>query len=563
MAWAPVRGFQPASLPGIGPGKQRCGPSHKSATQIVYLLRFLRVLRGGSFDFTTEDAEDSGGEQVAKNLCLARRRVMIRATCRYRILPRLKGNSPCLDPKTVPLRTILPAVTSSRPRPWRPAASWPAAWPSAAAPTPPGSDILKVGLIGCGGRGTGAAGNALNADPNAKLVAMADAFEDRLEEQPERALKKQYGDRVDVPTDHCFAGFDAYQKVLASGVDVVILAEPPHFRPQHLKAAIEAGKHVFCEKPVAVDAPGVRSVLATCEEAKKKNLSLVSGLCWRYHHGVKETMQRVLDGAIGDIVAIQETYLTGALWHRAAPAEVDRNGVPDAQLVLLHLALRRPQRRAARPQPGQGRLGHARRAAGAGPGAWAGARSAPTPKFGDIYDHHAVVYEYANGVRLYSYCRQQAGCYSDVSDIFIGTKGRANILRSYQIEGRRQATGNSRARAATCTTSSTRPCSPPIRSGKPINNGVYMARSTMLAILGRMVDYTGQVLTWDEAINSKQDLSPEPLRLGRRAADHARQGRPLPGRHARRDAVRVKWKKRRSKVGRTERSEARRNSPKN
>ena len=177
-----------------------------------------------------------------------------------------------------------------------------------------GSDVLKVGLIGCGGRGTGASGNALNADPNTKLVAMGDAFSERIE----GCLKglKSYGDRVDVPPERRFVGFDAYKKVIESGVDVVVLAETPQFRPKHLKAAIDAGKHVFCEKPVAVDGPGIRSVLATCEEAKRKNLSIVSGLCWRYHNGVRETMKRVLDGEIGRILTIQETYLTGLLWER-------------------------------------------------------------------------------------------------------------------------------------------------------------------------------------------------------------------------------------------------------
>ena len=178
-----------------------------------------------------------------------------------------------------------------------------------------GDDVLRIGLIGCGGRGTGAAVNALGADKNCKLVAMADAFSDRLQSSLD-ALKKQAGDKVAVQPDHCFVGLDAGDKLIQSGVDVVLLCEPPHFRPQHLKAAIEAGKHVFAEKPVAVDAPGVRSVLATAEEAKKKNLNLVAGLCWRYDYGVRETMKRVLDGAIGDIKAIQETYLAAPLWQR-------------------------------------------------------------------------------------------------------------------------------------------------------------------------------------------------------------------------------------------------------
>src|SRR6185436_18116413 len=146
-----------------------------------------------------------------------------------------------------------------------------------------GDDLIKVGLIGCGGRGTGAAEQALNADTNVKLVAMGDAFEDRLKSSL-KILKKTAPDKVDVPEDRCFVGFDAYKDVIAAS-DVVLLCEPPHFRPSHLKAAIAAGKHVFAEKPVAVDGPGVRSVLETCQEAKKKNLSVVSGLCLRYSGG--------------------------------------------------------------------------------------------------------------------------------------------------------------------------------------------------------------------------------------------------------------------------------------
>src|SRR5262245_24758526 len=168
-----------------------------------------------------------------------------------------------------------------------------------------GSDVLKVGLIGCGGRGTGAASQALNADKNVKLTAMGDAFLDRLESSL-NALKKDpaIAEKIDVKETHKFAGFDAYKQVIDSGVDVVLLCEPPHFRPSHLKYAIEKGKHVFAEKPVAVDAPGVRSVLATCEEAKKKNLSVVSGLCLRYDAGFQETIKRIHDGAMGDIVTL-------------------------------------------------------------------------------------------------------------------------------------------------------------------------------------------------------------------------------------------------------------------
>jgi myo-inositol 2-dehydrogenase / D-chiro-inositol 1-dehydrogenase len=371
-----------------------------------------------------------------------------------------------------------------------------------------GSDVLRVGLIGCGGRGTGAAGNALNADPKAKLVAMGDAFADRLEGSLKGFKGGEHGDRVDVPKERCFVGFDAFEKVLASGVDVVILAEPPHFRPQHLKAAIAAGKHVFCEKPVAVDAPGIRSVLETCEEAKKKNLNIVSGLCWRYHNGVRETMKRVLDGGIGDILSMQETYLAGVLWERPRQpqwSEMEfqmRNWYYFTWLsgdhnVEQHVHSLDKAVWAMHDQPPL-------RAWGLG-----GRQVRTDAKFGDIYDHHAVAYEYPKGVTVYAYTRQQAGAYSDVSDIFTGTKGRANILK-HQID---DLDGNPiwrfKGEGGNMYDIEHQALFAAIRSGKPINNGLYMARSSMLAIMGRMVNYTGKALTWDEAINSQQVLAPK------------------------------------------------------
>ena len=365
-----------------------------------------------------------------------------------------------------------------------------------------GSDLLKVGLIGCGGRGSGAAGNALNADAGTKLFAMGDAFEDRLHGSF-NGLKQEYGQRVDVDPSRQFVGLDAYQKVIDC-VDVVVLATPPHFRPIPLKAAIAAGKHVFCEKPVAVDAPGVRSVLATTEEASKKKLNLVSGLCWRYHRGVKETMQRVLDGAVGQIRAMQETYLTGPLWTRprqAGDTEMRfqvRNWYYFTWLsgdfnTEQHVHSLDKALWAMHDEPPL-------RAWGLG-----GRQVRTDPVYGDIYDHHAVVYEWPGGVRAYSYCRQQGGCYSDVSDHFLGSLGEADILQ-HKITGQNpwHFTGD----GGNMYDLEHQALFSAIRAGQTINNGLYMARSTMLAILGRMVNYTGRMLTWDEALASRQLLSP-------------------------------------------------------
>ncbi|MCA9072277.1 MAG: Gfo/Idh/MocA family oxidoreductase, partial [Planctomycetaceae bacterium] len=182
------------------------------------------------------------------------------------------------------------------------------------------NNTLKVGLVGCGGRGTGAAAQALNADPNTELVAMADAFPDRLESSLKNLKNQGAGDRVKVDDDHKFVGFDAYNGVIDS-CDVVLLATPPHFRPAQLKAAVDAGKHAFVEKPVAVDAQGVRSILKTCEEAQTKGLSIVSGLCWRYHHGMQATFDQIHDGAIGDITAMQCSYNTRGLWKHPRKAD--------------------------------------------------------------------------------------------------------------------------------------------------------------------------------------------------------------------------------------------------
>jgi predicted dehydrogenase len=366
-----------------------------------------------------------------------------------------------------------------------------------------GDDVLKIGLIGCGGRGTGAAGNALGADRNCKLVAMADAFNDRLQGSRD-LLQKQFPDKVAVSPERCFVGLDAGKKLIeAGGIDVVILAEPPHFRPANLKRAIDAGLHVFCEKPIAVDPPGVRSVLATTEEAKKKNLNIVSGLCWRYDLGVQETMKRVLDGAIGEIISIQENYLAFPLSHR--PRE--------ANWTEMEYQLRNWQFYVWL----SGDFNNEQHVHSLDKAAWAlreatpvnawgiGGRQLRDPKEGDVYDHHAVTYEYPGGVHVHSYCRQMPGCDVDVSDIIFGTKGRADIL-NHRIVGPKKwhYTGpkpsmydveHQRLFAA-------------IRSGNTINNGLYMAQSTMMAILGRFVDYTGSPITWDEMMGSNQTFAP-------------------------------------------------------
>lgn len=371
-----------------------------------------------------------------------------------------------------------------------------------------GSDRLKVGLIGCGGRGTGAANNALRADANAELVALADPFPEKMAiAQKQLGEIEEIAERVKITPERCFDGLDGFQKLIDSGVDVVLLAEPPHFRPQHLKAAIDAGKHVFCEKPVAVDAPGVRSVLATAEEAKKKELNIVSGLCWRYHPWVQQTIERVLDGAIGDIHTIRESFLAGPLSpHERQPGDTEmkyqvRNWYHFTWLsgdfnVEQHVHSLDKALWAMGDQPPAVAWGQ-------------GGRQVRTdPIFGDIYDHHAVVYEWDNPQKTtaYAYCRHFAGCPTDVTDIFVGTKGRATALNDYKIEG--ENPWQCQRKPADMYDLEHQALFAAIREGKPINNGRYMALSTMMGILGRMATYTGQKITWEEAFNSQQTLAP-------------------------------------------------------
>ena len=374
------------------------------------------------------------------------------------------------------------------------------------------SETLKVGLIGCGGRGSGAAKQALNADDNVKLTALGDAFPDRLKGSL-NALKedREVGQKVAVDPAHCFVGLDAYEKVINSGVDVVILTSPPGFRPAHLKAAVAAGKHVFCEKPMAVDAPGVRSVLATVEEARKKKLAIVAGFCWRYNYAERAGFEKVHEGAIGDIRAIYGTYLTGSLWSR--PRQEDwtdlewqvRNWLYFTWLSGDHIVEQcvhtiDKMAWAMKDQPPTAAVG-------------IGGRLVRTdPVYGHIYDHFGIVYEYPEDVRAFIFCRQQPNCFNDNSDLILGTKGTARILgfrsppritgeTEWQYKGPRPDMYQIEHNELFAS----------IRAGEPINDGVRMAHSTMLAIMGRMAAYTGGRIGWEEALNSEEDLSPQRL----------------------------------------------------
>jgi predicted dehydrogenase len=373
-----------------------------------------------------------------------------------------------------------------------------------------GGDELKVGLIGCGNRGTGAASQALKADRNVKLWAMADAFADKIETslgflQRDEAI----ANKIDVPPARRHAGFDGYRQVIAS-CDVVLLCTPPHFRPIHLRAAVDANKHVFAEKPCAVDAPGVRSVLQTCADARRRNLSIVSGLCLRSDNGFRDTVRRIHDYALGDIVAMQANDLRGPIWRRERARDWSEmtwqmrnwyyytwlSGDFNVEQHVHYLDVCAWVMRDTYPV----------RCVGTG-----GRQTRTGQEFGHIFDHFSVVYEYANGVKLYSQCRQQTGCAGDMSAQIMGTRGvghiserrRGLILRTQSGERVYEGPLNEMYQTEHDELFAS------IRNSRPINNGDYMAKSTLMAIMARMAAYTGQNVTWEQAMNSREELRPD------------------------------------------------------
>ena len=367
-----------------------------------------------------------------------------------------------------------------------------------------GDDTIQVGVIGCGGRGTGAAANCLDAAPGIRITALGDLFEDRLS-QSYFHLNAKGGEskQVDVPEERRFTGFDAYQKVIASDVDLVILATPPGFRPMHLAAAIEAGKHVFMEKPVAVDPAGVRSVIESAKRAKAKGLGIVAGTQRRHQASYLEVMKRIHDGAIGKIVAGECSWNQGGLWvHQRQPAYSDmewqiRNWLYFTWLSGDHIVEQHVHNldviNWALGSPPVKALGM-------------GGRQVRTqPEYGNIFDHFAVEYEYPGGVRISSHCRQIAGTATGVGERLVGTRGIADP--SGRIEGE-----------SPYRFRNTDPVDPyvqehtdlieSIRAGEPLNEGQQIAESTLTAIMGRMAAYTGKAVEWDFALNSSLDLLP-------------------------------------------------------
>lgn len=370
-----------------------------------------------------------------------------------------------------------------------------------------GEETLRVGLVGCGGRGTGAALDALAADPQAKLVAVGDVFQDRAKQcVTDLKSNAELSNRVVIDPEHVFADFDNYKQVI-DACDVVILTTPPHFRPLHLAYAVEQGKHVFVEKPVAVDAPGVRSVMESCRLAKEKNLSIVSGLCWRYDLGVRETMRQILEEKkIGEIIAIESSYNAGTLWHRGDESNWSRmeyqihNWLYYTWLSGDHI-LEQAVHSLDKTAWLLGDIQPIRAMA------MGGRQQRTDPKYGHIYDHFSVFYEYPTGQRVYFTCRQQAGTDTKVDETVLGTAGQAKVLR-HQIVSNDGEKWRYRGPKPSMYRVEHEHFFKSIRAGEPINNGHYMCNSTMIGIMGRMAAYSGKTLTWDDCFNSDERLGP-------------------------------------------------------
>ena len=380
--------------------------------------------------------------------------------------------------------------------------------PAVVAGTPVSPEVkLKVGLIGCGGRGTGAANQALNADPNVELIAVADIFRDKADSALE-LLGMRHGEKVNVPEERVFIGFDAYQKVIDSGIDVVLLAGPSSFRPKHLEAAVDANLHVFCEKPVAVDAPGARRVFEAVRRSKEANLSIVSGFCWRYHYPKRAFYDRVLDGAVGDIRAIYNTYNTGAArvvesntgW---TPAQHQlRNWIYYNWISGDHIV----EQAVHSLDFMSWAMGDEMPVSAVGSG---GRQVRVDPIYGNIYDHFAITYEYANGAKGFHFSRQQPNCENSYKAEIFGSDGIARAFASgeHSIRGRRNWDYEGEENQMYQTQHDELFAS--IRSGMPINDGEFMAKSTLIGIMGRMAAYTGRKVTYEMALNSSEALGPE------------------------------------------------------
>ena len=369
----------------------------------------------------------------------------------------------------------------------------------------PDGSLLKAGLVGCGGRGKGAALDFLSAGPNLQITALGDVFRARLDDA-HKTIQKEKGQTV--PEDMCFVGFDAFQKVIDSGVDVIILATPPHFRPEHFAAAVAAGKHVFMEKPVAVDPVGAKSIIETAGQARTKNLCVVTGTQRHHQKEYIETYRRIAEGAIGDIVAARCYWNQSQLWY-----EKQREGWSDMEWMIRdwvdwcwlsgdHIVEQHVHNvdviswfTGAHPVKAVGVGGRAHRVTG------------------DQFDYFSIDYTFENGMHLHSMCRQIDGCADNVSEYIVGTKGSSNCSDTIykpdgtiasQFEGEKGAPYLQEHIDLVTA----------IRTSSPINEARNTAESTLVAIMGRISSYTGRETTWQEMMDSELRLGPTEYAMG-------------------------------------------------
>ena len=381
---------------------------------------------------------------------------------------------------------------------------------------------LKIGLIGCGGRGTGAAENCLSAAPNVQIIAMADMFKDRLDNSRKLLSEK---DGYKVKDDLTFTGFDAHKRILDTPIDMVLLATPPGFRPIHFASAVEAGKHVFMEKPCAVDPVGVRKVIETGEKARAKKLAVLPGTQYRHQVSFVETVKRVHGGQIGDIRAGRAYYNSGTLWDKPRG-----KGMTEMEWQLrnwLYFDW------LSGDQPVEQHIhtidvtdwvmnAHPVRAVATG-----GRQVRTGDKFGNVYDHFTIDYEYPGGVHVMSMCRQMANVSNHVGAYFEGTKGNVAVYQAsikgiggapdWKFDGE-ISIGKAYVQEHTDLIAS-------IRKNQPVNEARRIAETTLTAIMGREAAYTGKTVTWDEMTKSDLDLSPEKYEMG----DNPVRPVPMPG----------------------------------
>lgn len=393
-----------------------------------------------------------------------------------------------------------------------------------------GSDRIKVGLIGCGGRGTGAAVQALRADPGVVLWSMGDVFKDRLEtchtnlrtamaalDEEESEGSTRWRDRIEVAEERRFLGFDAYRHVIDSGVDAVLLTSYPCFRPREIAYAVERGKHAFAEKPVAVDGPGLRSVLASAEAARRQNLGLLVGFCWRYNAGMRACFEQVNGGALGRVTTVHTTYHTGTL-----PRRPRQEGWSDLEFQMRNWwhftwisgdhIVEQAVHSVDRTAWAMGDLPPARVTCLGGRAARSG------PEHGNVFDHFAAVYEYEDGRRAFHTCRQIDHCPGDNTDYVYGTEGSAIVngwAPTYAVKGLDGAERwRFRGPIKDMYQVEHDDLFASIRAGTPINDCARGANSTLMAIMARMAAYTGQTVSWEQALNSQESLMPETLEWG-------------------------------------------------